>query len=302
AMRRVLEETGIVFMYAPSMHPAMRHVGPVRRDLAIGTVMNILGPLANPAGAGRQVVGVSDRARLPLLAGALAALGSLHALVVYGEPGLDEISPLGCTHVQEVQNGAVRSWTIDPERFGLGGAMPEELAGGTPADNASAIVDVLGGRRHGGARSAVLLNAAAAIYVAGSVTSYENALALAQRALDDGRGQDALDRDVVLVNVHGAHRLIGRLETNAPIALAIELLDRGRGVVDERDDRFPVIDGGALVDDHEVAVANLLVDHGISAYAQDIVIAAAMNETLRHDDGFIHFECLDGHPRGDAAQ
>jgi anthranilate phosphoribosyltransferase len=140
------------------------------------------------------VVGVSDHARLPLLAGALAALGSLHALVVYGEPGLDEISPLGCTHVQEVREGAVQSWTIDPERLGLGGATAAELAGGTPADNASAIVDVLGGRRHGGARSAVLLNAAAAIYVAFSGTSYENALALAQRALDDGRGLDALER------------------------------------------------------------------------------------------------------------
>jgi anthranilate phosphoribosyltransferase len=203
AMRRVLEETGIVFMYAPSMHPAMRHVGPVRRDLAIGTVMNILGPLANPAGAGRQVVGVSDHARLPLLAGALAALGSQHAMVVYGEPGLDEISPLGCTHVQEVREGAVQSWTIDPERLGLGGATAAELAGGTPADNASAIVDVLGGRRHGGARSAVLLNAAAAIYVAFSGTSYENALALAQRALDDGRGLDALERLRSATQAHG---------------------------------------------------------------------------------------------------
>ncbi|MGH7627324.1 MAG: anthranilate phosphoribosyltransferase [Gemmatimonadaceae bacterium] len=194
AMRRVLDDTGIVFMYAPIMHPAMRHVGPVRRDLAIGTVMNILGPLANPAGAGRQVVGVSDRTRLPLLAGALAALESRHALVVYGEPGLDEISPLGCTHVHEVRDGAVQSWTLDPERFGLGDGTAEELAGGTPADNASAIVDVLRGRRHGGARSAVLLNAAAAIYVADSGTSYEDALIRAQHALDDGRGLDALER------------------------------------------------------------------------------------------------------------
>ncbi|HEX5408866.1 MAG TPA: anthranilate phosphoribosyltransferase [Gemmatimonadaceae bacterium] len=206
AMRRVLDETGIVFMYAPIMHPAMRHVGPVRRDLAIGTVMNILGPLANPAGAGRQVVGVSDHTRLPLLAGALAALESRHAMVVYGEPGLDEISPLGCTHVHEVRDGAVQSWTLDPERFGMGNATEEELAGGTPADNASAIVDVLRGRRHGGARWAVLLNAAAAIYVAGARTSYADALTLAQDALDDGRGLDALERLRRATQAHDTHQ------------------------------------------------------------------------------------------------
>ena len=96
-MRRVLEEAGIVFMFAPLMHPAMRHVGPVRRELAIPTVMNMVGPLANPASAGRQVVGVADARRLPLIAGALAALGSVHALVVHGEPGMDEVSPIGPT-------------------------------------------------------------------------------------------------------------------------------------------------------------------------------------------------------------
>ena len=192
-MRRTLERTGIVFMFAPLMHPAMRHVGPVRRELAIGTLLNVLGPLANPAGAGRQVVGVSEVGRLPLLAGALASLGSHHAMVVYGEPGMDEVSPLGCTLVHEVRSGAVTEWTIDPANLGMEASSEAELAGGSPEDNARMILEVLSGERRGGARSAVLLNAAAAIYVGGKAPSYEEGLAVAVRALDEGRGMVALN-------------------------------------------------------------------------------------------------------------
>lgn len=192
-MRRTLERTGIVFMFAPLMHPAMRHVGPVRRELAIGTLLNILGPLANPAGAGRQVVGVAEESRLPLLAGALASLGSLHAMVVHGEPGLDEVSPLGCTRVLEVKAGEVHEWTLDPDRFGMRARSESELAGGTPEENASTILDVLAGRRRDGARSAVLLNAAAAIYVAGRAPSFDGALGMAEQALDGGKGMLALE-------------------------------------------------------------------------------------------------------------
>jgi anthranilate phosphoribosyltransferase len=193
-MRRSLEDAGIVFMFAPLMHPAMRHVGPVRRELAIGTVMNILGPLANPAGAGRQVVGVSEERRLPLLAGAMAELGSVHALVVHGEPGLDEISPLGCTRVLEVRDGAMSEWIIDPRELGLRIASADELAGGSPADNARVILDVLSGRGTPGARDAVLLNAAAAIYVAGRSTSFPDALEIAKGSLEEGRGMEVLGR------------------------------------------------------------------------------------------------------------
>lgn len=192
-MRRTLERTGIVFMFAPLMHPAMRHVGPVRRELAIGTLLNVLGPLANPAGAGRQVVGVAEESRLPLLAGALASLGSRHAMVVHGEPGMDEISPLGCTRVQEVRAGAVHEWTLDPERFGLRASSESELAGGSPEENASTILDVLSGRRRDGARSAVLLNAAAAVYVGGRAATFDEALGAAERALDEGKGLRSLD-------------------------------------------------------------------------------------------------------------
>ena len=143
---RALDEAGITFMFAPAMHPAMRHVGPVRRELGIPTVMNIIGPLANPAGAARQVVGVAERGRMPLLARALAALGAAHALVVHGEPGMDEISPMGPTHVAEVRDGAVTEWTIRPEDYGFSGFTASELAGGGPADNARTITEVLAGR------------------------------------------------------------------------------------------------------------------------------------------------------------
>src|SRR5215204_3429859 len=143
---RALDEAGIAFMFAPAMHPAMRHVGPVRRELGIPTVMNIVGPLANPAGAARQVVGVAERGRMPLLAGALAALGAAHALVVHGALGMDEISPLGSTHVVEIRDGSVTEWTIDPADYGFAAFAPGDLAGGSPADNARTIVDVLQGK------------------------------------------------------------------------------------------------------------------------------------------------------------
>ncbi len=192
-MERALREAGIVFMFAPLMHPAMRHVGPVRRELAIPTVMNIVGPLANPARAGRQVIGVGDADRLPLLAGALAELGTRHALVVHGE-GMDEISPLGLTRVLEIRGGAIAEWTIDPAALGFPRATPAELAGGPPAANAHAILSVLKGEGTAGATAAVLLNAAAAIYVGGAANSYEAAIARADQALRSGAGLDALER------------------------------------------------------------------------------------------------------------
>lgn len=202
-MTEVLRRAGIVFMFAPTLHPAMRHVGPVRRELGIPTVMNIVGPLANPAGAGRQVVGVADRERMPLLAAALASLGSVHALVVHGEPGMDEVSPLGITHVAEVRNGSVQEWTIDPGRLGLAVARAEDLAGGDPRTNARIIEAVLAGEGPAGARSAVLLNAAAAIYVGGVASTLGDALEMAREALDSGAGRRALER------LRGAYQAAG---------------------------------------------------------------------------------------------
>lgn len=193
-MAKALAQAGIVFMFAPLLHPAMRHVGPVRRELAIPTVMNIVGPLANPARAGRQVVGVAEAARLPLIAGALKSLGTVHALVVHGEPGLDEISPLGPTTVIELRDGREEQWTIDPQALGLPSVHADELAGGGPADNATIIETVLAGGGPTGARVAVALNTAAALYVSGRGISFPQALAEAQRALDAGLGLAALAR------------------------------------------------------------------------------------------------------------
>jgi anthranilate phosphoribosyltransferase len=193
-MERALDEAGIVFMFAPLMHPAMRFVGPVRRELAVPTVMNVVGPLANPASAGRQVVGVAEAHRIPLIAGALAALGSVHALVVHGEPGMDEISPLGLTHVVEIRGGSSSEWTIDPREHGLGCADVADLAGGEPAENAAVILAVLSGGGPAGARAAVVLNAAAALYVAGCAPTFPAGVEAAAAALASGAGLRALDR------------------------------------------------------------------------------------------------------------
>jgi anthranilate phosphoribosyltransferase len=189
-----LRDAGIAFMFAPLMHPAFRHVGAVRRELGIPTVMNIVGPLANPARAGRQVVGVADLERAPVLAGALSALGAIHALVVHGEPGLDEVSPLGPTYVIEVRNGSTKRWTIHPAEHGFNKIAPEDLAGSGPSDNARVIEKILDGGGPKGARAAIVLNAGAAVYVSGRVDSYEKGVAAATRAIDSGAAKSVLDR------------------------------------------------------------------------------------------------------------
>jgi len=193
-MERALRDAGIVFMFAPLMHPAMRHVGPVRRELPIPTVMNIVGPLANPAFAGRQVVGVADERRMPLIAGTLRELGTMHALVVHGSPGIDEVSPIGPTRVIEIRGGTLREWMIEPDRYAFGNARPQHLAGGSPKENAEMVLAVLSGSGSSGAAAAVILNAAAAIYVSGAVATYDDAVGLAEEAVRDGAGLRALDR------------------------------------------------------------------------------------------------------------
>ena len=194
-MEHSLRDAGIVFMFAPLMHPAMRHVGPVRRELGIPTVMNIVGPLANPAGAGRQVVGVADAKRVPLIAGALRRLGTVHALVVHGEPGMDEISPLGRTHVVEIRDGEIREWTIDPAHHGFPAGDVSELAGGAPAANAGVVQAALEGSAPRTAAAAVVLNAAAALYLAPNGPSdFGDAITAARAGLNDGAGMRALER------------------------------------------------------------------------------------------------------------
>jgi anthranilate phosphoribosyltransferase len=185
----VLERCGIVFMFAPLHHPAMRHIGPIRRELAMPTVMNVLGPVTNPAGARRQVVGVSDPALLELIAGALLELGHERAMVVHGEPGMDELSPLGTTRILEVEGGRISRRTFDPQTE-LGWApMPADgLEGGERDENAARILAVLRGELGGAARAATLLNAGAALWAAGLVDSLPAGVARAGEALDTGAG------------------------------------------------------------------------------------------------------------------
>jgi anthranilate phosphoribosyltransferase len=192
-MRAALEDAGIVFMFAPLMHPAMRHVGPIRRELGIPTVMNMVGPLANPARAGRQVVGVADERRVELMAGALRALDTAHALVVHGA-GMDEISPFGETRVVEVRAGRVSEWTIDPARYGFAAGDPADIAGGSREDNAATVMRVLRGDANPSATAAVVLNAAAAFYVSGRVGDFGAGVDAARSAIASGVGLVALER------------------------------------------------------------------------------------------------------------
>ena len=189
--RRALDEAGVCFLYAPAYNPAMRHVTPVRAELGFRTVFNLLGPLANPAGARRQVVGVYDAARVEPLARVLGALGAEHVWVVHGD-GLDEITTTGPTLVAEWRAGALRTFTVEPEEAGLPRAEAAALAGGDAAFNAQALRAVLDGERSA-YRDVAVLNAGAAFVVADRAATLADGVALAADSLDSGRARHALD-------------------------------------------------------------------------------------------------------------
>lgn len=195
AASHLIDETGVVFLFAPLHHPAMRHAAPVRRELGVATVMNLLGPLANPAGVTRQVVGVAEARHGPLLAGAMQQLGTVHGLVVHAALGLDEIAPMGTTSVWEVRPQGVSEWLLDPRDLGLGTANLAGLDGGEPGENAAAIEALLKGPMTApeALRDAVLLNAAAAIYVAGKAGDMHSAVDVARRSLESGAALDRLE-------------------------------------------------------------------------------------------------------------
>jgi len=182
---RCIDEVGFGFMFAPRHHAATRYVVPVRKALAVHTIFNLLGPLTNPAGASRQVVGVADRTYQETIAEALVALGCERALVLSGDDGADEISITGATRVIEVRDGGTSEWSVSPSELGLSEASIEDVAGGTPADNADVTKRILAGES-GPARDLALLNAAAAILVAGLDEDLPAALARASEAVDSG--------------------------------------------------------------------------------------------------------------------
>ena len=199
AVARCIEEVGFGFMFAPAHHGATRFVIPVRKELAVRTIFNFLGPLTNPAGATRQVIGVSDPAFLEVIAGALARLGAERALVVSSVDGLDELSTSGATRVVEVAGGELRTYEVTPEDVGLARSAYEDVAGGTPEANAATTRRILAGES-GPARDLAVLNAGAAIYAAGRADGLEAGVRAAEAAVDGGGAADALARLVALTS------------------------------------------------------------------------------------------------------
>jgi len=197
AVAQCIEQVGFGFMFAPAHHGATRFVIPVRKELAVRTIFNFLGPLTNPAGATRQVIGVSDPAFLDVIAGALAQLGARRALVVSSADGLDELSTAAETRVVEVNGAELRSYEVAPEQVGLARAAYEDVAGGPPAANAQTTRRIFAGER-GPARDLAVLNAGAAIYAAGRVDGLEPGVRAAEAAIDAGAATAALDRLVEL--------------------------------------------------------------------------------------------------------
>ncbi|HVX88517.1 MAG TPA: anthranilate phosphoribosyltransferase, partial [Gemmatimonadales bacterium] len=194
-----LAQTGLAFLFAPTYHPAMRHAAPVRKELKTTTIFNLLGPLANPAGVTRQVIGVHDVGRGPLVAEALARLGAEHALVVHAEVGMDEISPSGVTRIWEVRGpltahrSPLTEWTLDPGQYDLAHDDLDALKGGEPAENAERLERLLiDPHLDPEGTAAVLLNAAAAIYVSGAVETFAAAVEAAREALASGKAAGVL--------------------------------------------------------------------------------------------------------------
>ncbi len=204
AVAACILECDIGFLFAPSHHAAMRHVAPVRKDLGLRTLFNLLGPLANPAGARRQLLGVYAPQLVLVMARTLVELGCDRAFVVHGDGGLDEISTSGPTRIAEVRDGQVREFELSPEEVGLVRAPLAELRGGDPAQNAALLLGVLRGEP-GGKRTAVVINAGAALAAAGVCESIGDGVELARRAIDSGA---ALARLEQLIAVSRARKAV----------------------------------------------------------------------------------------------
>src|SRR5262249_19421168 len=196
-VERCLIDAGVGFFFAPTFHPSMRHAAQVRKDLGVRTAFNLLGPLTNPAGATRQIVGVSRPDLTELLARSLMLLGSDRAWVVHGADGIDEISTAGYTKISECRQGAVNTFYLHPTDVGLPKASLSGLKGGDSQENAQIIRRVLDGER-GAPRDVVLLNAGAALMIAGRSSSVQEGIARAAAAVDGGAALKTLDRLIAL--------------------------------------------------------------------------------------------------------
>jgi len=198
----LLKNIGICFLFAQNYHIAMKYVAPVRKELGIRTIFNILGPLTNPAGANMELMGVYDKELVEPLAKVLMNLGVKNAMVVYGNDGLDEISMSSSTTLCEVKNGWVRSYEITPEQFGFKRCEKADLSGGTPAENAAILRSVLNGDK-GARRDAAVLNAAASLYVAGKYESIEKAVPAVEAIIDEGKAMRKLEEFILHSNEKG---------------------------------------------------------------------------------------------------
>jgi anthranilate phosphoribosyltransferase len=202
-MARCIDEVGIGFLYAPAIHTAMKHAGPVRAELKMRTVFNLLGPLTNPAGAAAQVIGVFDGGRVGQIARALARLGATRAFVVHGRDGLDEITTTGPTRVAEVQSGQVTEYEVNPEDFGLPLGADAELGGGDAEANSAILKEILDGEP-GAKRDVVVANASAALVAAGKAKNFVEGVHLATESIDSGRALSKLRELARLTQTFGS--------------------------------------------------------------------------------------------------
>lgn len=196
---QILHKIGLCFMFAPTYHASMKYAAPVRRELAIRTIFNILGPLANPAGANTQLLGVYDENLVEPLARVLLNLGVKRAMVVHGHDGLDEVTLCSTTTVCEVYEGRLNSFFLDPEQLGFKKCRPEELVGGNPAENAQIAIDILNGQQ-GPKRDIVLLNSAVCLYMFHSHTTLRDCVKIAAEIIDSGKAKAQLEKFMTLSN------------------------------------------------------------------------------------------------------
>ena len=190
---KILEKIGICFLFAQNYHIAMKYVAPIRKELGIRTVFNILGPLSNPAGANMQLMGVFDQSLVEPLAQVMAKLGVTKGMVVFGQDKLDEISMSAPTSVCEIKDGWFQSYEITPEQFGYTRCSKDDLVGGTPAENAEITKAILKGEEKGPKRQAVCLNAGAALYIAGKAETMEAGVRMAKELIDSGAALKKLE-------------------------------------------------------------------------------------------------------------